>query len=664
MSQSLVEKIVQRYAVDLAEDREVHAGDFVTIRPKHVMTHDNTAAVIPKFRSTGAPGVRHPGQPVFCLDHDIQNRSDANLRKYREIEAFARDNGVSFFGAGRGIGHQIMVEEGFAVPGSLVVGSDSHSNFYGALGALGTPVVRTDAAAIWATGQTWWQVPDVVKVELTGKLRPGVTGKDVIITLIGTFNDDEVLNCCVEFTGPGVASLSMEQRMTLSNMTTEWGALAGVFPIDEVTRSYLQARADVMAGRGDEAPRLSRESIETLTAAGLAADADAGYVRVIHLDLGAVTPHVAGPDEVKRIVPLSRIEKEGIAIQKAFLLSCVNGRLGDFAEAAEVLKDRKVSVGVELYIAAASSEVEEEATRLGYWQTLLDAGARALPAGCGPCIGLGEGLLQDGETGISATNRNFKGRMGSREAHVYLASPAVVAASAVAGRIAGVAGVGDQGGETDLKSASRIVESPVPARESLETEILDGFPERIEGELLYVPKDNMNTDGIYGKDVTYKEGLTRDEMAAAAMLNYDPRFQEIAREGDILVGGLNFGSGSSREQAATCLAYRGLRMVVAGSYSQTYKRNAFNNGYVVIECPELVADLKTRFAGSADLTIRTGSRAVIDFRQATIRTGDHLYSFAPLGEVAQQLVIFGGLEALVRHQLAAAATSVADSTTP
>jgi homoaconitate hydratase len=191
---------------------------------------------------------------------------------------------------------------------------------------------------------------------------------------------------------------------------------------------------------------------------------------------------------------------------------------------------------------------------------------------------------------------------------------------------------------------------PRPAGQAQETRLVAGFPGRIDGELLFVPKDNMNTDGIYGKEFTYQEDLTPAEMGTKAMLNYDPEFQKLAREGDILVGGYNFGSGSSREQAATALKFRGLQMVIAGSYSQTYKRNAFNNGYIVVECPELVEDLKNAHAGKKALTIRTGIRVAVDFVQARIDTKDGSYGFAPLGTVAQELVTGGGMEALIRKR--------------
>ncbi|HID39473.1 MAG TPA: homoaconitase, partial [Calditrichaeota bacterium] len=194
MAQNLIEKIVQKFAVGLDNKTEVHSGAYITIQPAYVMTHDNTGAVIPKFHSIGAKKISNPRQPVFTLDHNIQDTSEKNLQKYAKIEAFAKKMGVDFYPAGRGIGHQIMIEEGYAFPGTMVVASDSHSNMYGGVGCLGTPIVRTDAAAIWATGRTWWQIPPVAKVVFRGQLRSGVTGKDVILALAGYFNHDEVLN--------------------------------------------------------------------------------------------------------------------------------------------------------------------------------------------------------------------------------------------------------------------------------------------------------------------------------------------------------------------------------------------------------------------------------------------------------------------------------------
>lgn len=227
--QTLTEKIVQKYSVGLAEGKFVRSGDYVTISPHRIMTHDNSWPVALKFMSIGASKLKDSNQIVMTLDHDVQNKSEKNLQKYEQIEQFAKKHGVDFYPAGRGIGHQIMVEEGYAWPGTLVVASDSHSNMYGGVGCLGTPVVRTDAASIWATGKTWWQVPPVAKVNFTGVLPKGVTGKDVIVALCGLFNNDEVLNHAIEFTGSEetMRSLEIDDRLTIANMTTEFGALSG-----------------------------------------------------------------------------------------------------------------------------------------------------------------------------------------------------------------------------------------------------------------------------------------------------------------------------------------------------------------------------------------------------------------------------------------------------
>lgn len=329
-----------------------------------------------------------------------------------------------------------MIEEGYAFPYTLTVASDSHSNMYGGIGALGTPVVRTDAAAIWATGRTWWQIPPVVKVNLEGTLPAGVTGKDVIITLCGLFNKDEVLNTAIEFHGSEetLKAISLEDRLAIANMTTEWGALAGVFPVDDLTIDYLKKRQRRLElaqfetgefGRGEKAvhPRINDQTIQALIDNPLKASPAATYAKHLTLDLSTLSPHISGPNSVKVANTLAALEKENIAINKAYLVSCVNSRAGDLRQAAAVMKGNKVKEGVEFYIAAASSEVQKEVVESGDWDILVNAGAKVLPAGCGPCVGLGTGLLKDGEVGISATNRNFKGRMGSPSAKAYLASP-------------------------------------------------------------------------------------------------------------------------------------------------------------------------------------------------------------------------------------------------
>lgn len=630
---------------------------------------------------------------VFTLDHDVQNKSEKNLKKYATIEAFARQHGIDFYPAGRGIGHQVLVEEGYAFPNTLTVASDSHSNMYGGVGGVGTPIVRTDAAALWATGQTWWQVPRMVKVEFKGKLATGVTGKDVIVALCGSFNRDEVLNAAIEFTGEGIPHLSVDDRLTIANMTTEWGALSGVFPVDDVTMRWYEKAIEKMEQRtfstgslsssippAPEHPRINRRRLEALRASLLTSDPDAEYASHLVFDLSTLVPYVSGPNSVKIANPLPVLEAKQIPIHKAYLLSCTNSRLSDIVAAAAVIKGHHVATGVEFYVAAASSEVQQEAEKLGAWDTLISAGAKALPAGCGPCIGLGTGLLEEGQVGISATNRNYKGRMGHPAAQAYLASPAVVAASAIKGYICS---------PDSLKSASlppagaptfSIVNSPSTGAKSMQKEpVLPGFPSVFSGSLLFAPQDNLNTDGIYPGKYTYQDDITLERQAEVVMENYDPAFAGLVasmrkqhqeksqpetvgvREGVVLVSGYNFGTGSSREQAATALKSAGIPLVIAGSFGDIFKRNAINNGLVCVESPELVADLTARYAKDGkrgaggkggELTVNAGVRVdvkVVDgalevrFPEGEMKT----YSIRPVGASVQELWLCGGLEGYV-----------------
>lgn len=642
--QTLTEKIVQRYAVGLAEGKSVKSGDYVTISPHHCMTHDNSWPVALKFMSIGASKVKDNQQVVMTLDHDVQNKSEKNLTKYRQIEEFAQKQGVDFYPAGRGIGHQIMVEEGYAWPGTLVVASDSHTNMYGGIGCLGTPVVRTDAASIWATGRTWWQIPPVANVVLKGVLPKGVTGKDVIVALCGLFDKDDVLNHAIEFTGSEetMRSLPIDSRLTIANMTTEWGALSGLFPRDAMLEGWLRSKATMAAldsheGRAGNA-RFTHGRIDELFQENLVADKGAKYAKQLYLDLSTLSPYVSGPNSVKVATPLAELEAQNIKINKAYLVSCTNSRASDIAAAAKVFKDAaeknndqvpKVADGVNFYIAAASIPEQQIAEEAGDWQTLLEAGAQPLPAGCGPCIGLGTGLLEPGEVGISATNRNFKGRMGSTDAKAYLASPEVVAASALSGLLSGPGwyekpegwtgvsrGEGDGIREEDrmitadealdkiIGQLDSIIEAaekdfsdaPAESAGTGSTEVYPGFPERVEGEIVFCDADNINTDGIYPGKYTYQDNVSVEKMAEVCMENYDKKFSEVARSGDILVSGFNFGCGSSREQAATAILAKKIPLVVAGSFGNIFSRNSINNALMGLEVPKLISRLRETFS--------------------------------------------------------------------
>lgn len=587
--------------------------------------------------------------------------------KYANIEAWGKEQGVDFYPAGRGIGHQVMIEEGYAFPNTLTVASDSHSNMYGGIGALGTPIVRTDAAAIWATGRTWWQIPPVVKVELLGKLPTGVTGKDVIITLCGLFNKDQVLNTAIEFHGKeALKGLSVEDRLAISNMTTEWGALAGVFPVDDATIDFLrkrQRRIDLTRfenknliqpkkGENFVHPRINDETIQSLIDHPVKPSPNASYSKTLTLDLSTLSPHVSGPNSVKVATPLSELQSQEIKINKAYLVSCVNSRASDLKQAAQVLKGKKIKEGVEFYVAAASSEVQKEAQEAGDWDILVQAGAKVLPAGCGPCVGLGTGLLKDGEIGISATNRNFKGRMGSPSALAYLASPAVVAASALSGIISGPTTFAD-----NMKPAFSIkTDAPKASTEDNgAAEVLPNFPSVIKGEILFCPADNLNTDGIYPGKYTYNDDMTRDDMKKVVMENYDPNFVNIVQKGDVLVGGFNFGTGSSREQAATAIKSRDIQIMVAGSYSDIFKRNSVNNALLLIESPELVNDLKAE-VGTTDLTKRTGWNVDVHVAEGKVvvrkdNGEEKLYKVGALGKSVQEIWLANGLEGWVKERL-------------
>lgn len=501
----------------------------------HSMTHDNTGPVISKFLSLSCSQINNPRQPVFTLDHDVQNKSQTNLTKYSKIEAFAKSHGVDFYPAGRGIGHQIVVEEGYAWPGKMVVASDSHSNHYGGVGCLGTAIVRTDAAyvlvagkadrsGIWATGKFWWQIPRIISVSLDGRLSPGVTGKDVIVALAGLFNRDEVLNAAIEFTGEGIQHLTVDERLTIANMTTEWGAVAGVFPVDDQLRGWYKSHIERLLRLGPH-PRLSLDRLSTMEDAP--ADPGAHYASKLSLDLSTLSPYVSGPNSVKVANPLARLLDPPIAINKAYLVSCTNSRASDLAAAAKVLRGKRVAPGVEFYIAAASSLVQAQSEEMGDWQALVDAGAKTLPAGCGPCIGLGVGLLEKGQVGISATNRNYKGRMGHPEALAYLASPAVVAASAEKGVICGPAdfALGLSTPRIDIES----VDAPPPVEGVLEP-LLDGFPESFSGPVVFAPQDNLTTDGMYPGKYTYQDDITPERQAEVVMGKFQCWHRLTSRE--------------------------------------------------------------------------------------------------------------------------------------
>src|SRR4030095_5683139 len=390
---------------------------------------------------------------------------------------------------------------------------------------------------------------------------------------------------------------------------------------DEVTVKYLRSRVPEFTNPGRPGTRSSKSRSDYTNAdidewwknrADLNAASDAEYAIELELDLATVVPHVSGPNEVKTMVSLPEMERKHVPIQKAYLLSCVNARFEGLRDAAEVIRTRggRVAEGVEFYLAPASAETQARAESTGDWQTLVGAGAIPLPPGCGACIGLGRGLVQKGENAISATNRNFKGRMGDRDAFVYLGSPAVVAASALAGFICAPTNFGERAAGTAIRRPEK------KSRSAGSVQIMEGFPSSVRGRILFIDKDNLNTDGIYAGKHTYRDDMTPDQMAAVTFENYDPKFNELYQTGDVVVAGFNFGTGSSRERAPTALKFKGIPCVIAGSFSETYKRNAFNNGFVVFECPELVTHLRATLTNRAATTI--GPEITIDYAKSIL----------------------------------------------
>ncbi len=410
MGKTLTEKVLGRKA-----GREVKAGDVVSVSPDYVLSHDNSAAIIQEFRKLGVKKVKAPGKIVIVLDHIVPAADEKYAQNHKTIREFVAEQGIAnFFDINAGICHQVLPEQGFALPGSVIVGSDSHTPSYGALGAFAAGIGRTETACTWATDEIWLRVPETMRIDLTGRLGPGVSAKDLSLKLIGDHGAEMANYKAVEFDGPAAGDFSVGARLTLANMSAEMGAKNGYFAPDEKTLRWLEGRA-----RG---PFVA-----------LASDPDALYESVLAYDLGSLEPQVAVPHSVDNVKPVAEVA--GRAVNQVLIGTCTNGRLEDLETAAAILKGRKVAKSVRVLVIPASWEVYREALRSGALAVLVDAGCVILNSGCGPCLGAHEGLLAAGEVCLSTSNRNFRGRMGHRDSEIYLASPATAAASAVTGRI-------------------------------------------------------------------------------------------------------------------------------------------------------------------------------------------------------------------------------------
>jgi homoaconitate hydratase family protein len=392
-------------------------GQIVAVRPDHLLTHDNTAAIIGKIGSDlEKHAVVRKDLPVIVLDHVVPAANEKTATGHKDVRAFVEKYGLeNFYDVGVGVCHQVVVEKGHALPGTIIVGSDSHTCSYGAVNAFSTGIDRTEAAALLLLGETWFRVPASIKIRLEGRLRPPVSAKDLILTIIGDLTAGGANYQAVEFHGD-VAALSIEDRFTIANMGVEMGAKIAVFPADRVTEDYLSSIG------------IDRSSYEPVWA-----DPDAAYVRELVYDMSTIVPVVALPHQVDNVKPVTEVE--GLEIQQALLGTCTNGRASDLRAAAAVLDGKKVDPGVRLLVLPASRAVLLDALADGTIEKLTRAGGVLLPTGCGPCLGAHQGVLAPGERCISTSNRNFKGRMGCKDAEIVLASPETVAASALGGRI-------------------------------------------------------------------------------------------------------------------------------------------------------------------------------------------------------------------------------------
>ena len=411
MGMTFAQKILARKA----GLNEVAVGQIVEIEPDVCMSHDNTAAIAKTFAKIGVEKVKNPERFVIVLDHTVPASTEKYALGHKEIREFVNKQKIEhFYDAGVGICHQVLPEKGFALPGKLILGSDSHTTTYGAFGAFSAGIGRSEMAVLYATSKIWLKTPASFKIVVAGRLEEPVTSKDLILKIIGDLGADGALYRSVEYTGEAIEQMSVASRMVLCNMAIEMGAKNGVCLPDGKTTAFLDGRAAT-----DYTPVFP--------------DADAEYERVLEFDASSLVPQVAKPHTVDNVASIEDVA--GTKIDQALLGTCTNGRLEDLRLAARILDGKTLAEGVRMLVLPASREVLLEALSEGLIDPLVKAGAMLLNPGCGPCLGAHQGVLAPGEVCISTANRNFKGRMGSAEAQIYLASPATVAASAITGAI-------------------------------------------------------------------------------------------------------------------------------------------------------------------------------------------------------------------------------------
>lgn len=575
-------------------------GTIVFRKPDLVLSHDNTASIENIFRKMNGTRLFDAGRLVITLDHNAPPTNVKLANDYQLIRRFARSEGITrFHDSGEGICHQLMALH--ARPGMLITGSDSHTCTAGAFNAFATGVDRTETAGLWKAGETWFRVPETLKIVLNGQLPPEVYAKDLVLTIIGMIGADGADYLSVEFHGDGVRTLTIDDRMTIANMASEMGAKNAVFPADAVLQQFL----------GEECP-------------GVWSDEDAIFKKELHIDLSNLFPVLACPHQVDQVRAVAEIGE--VPVGEALIGTCTNGRLSDLRTAASILRGHKVAEGVQLLVIPASREIFLQAIREGIVETLTEAGASILSASCGPCLGTGQGIPADGINVISSANRNFPGRMGNPKASVYLASPSTVAHSAITGKITS-------------PSLRKNAVFQTGRKETTSTSIDREDLRRFNGVWDYREVNNLNTDQMFAGNLTYEISSAEPRKIIPHLFKgFDDHFSGMAEKGDVLLCGENFGCGSSREHPSVGLVALGIRAVIARSVGRIFFRSAINQGLPVIVLPE-VLDVYQR-----------GDQITVFPAEGKIIVGDKVLTFNPLPDKLLEILEKGGLVNAMREK--------------
>ena len=570
------------------------AGAIVFAKPDIILTHDNTASIYKTFQKMGGKNVAYPEQMLVVLDHNAPPADAKLATQYQEIRDIVTQQGIKkFYDAGKGICHQIMSY--YAKPAMLIVGSDSHTSTAGAFNSMAAGIDRTESAGIWKRGETWFRVPESIKISLSGQLNENVSSKDLALWIIGMIGSDGANYMSIEYHGDGVKSLDISDRMTIANLASEMGAKNAVFPADEVLDKFYGEPTQ-----------------------GLWADENAKYFSEINIDLNQVFPVVAAPHNVDNIKSVSEVV--GTVVHEGLIGTCTNGRIEDMRIAAEILKGKMIKDGFQLNIIPASRKIFLQAIEEGIISAFIEAGANVLTPSCGPCLGTGQGIPANGHTVISTANRNFPGRMGNKEAQIYLASPATVAQSSLTGVI------------TDPRMSPCREKFPYKISQSKTFEIKQGDNRRMGSVWNYTDVDNLNTDQMFAGKHTYTV-LSSDPAAITPLLfeDFDPQFSKNVRKDDIIIAGDNFGCGSSREHPAVGLSYIGIKAIIVKSVNRIFYRSSINQGLLLIVHREAVE------------AYSPGKNVNIDFKKSEILIGSEKFSFESLPEKLKQIIDMKGL---------------------